>query len=523
MEPLDSLYTETLRSILIFGATNWPEQAAFSFESGDVWTRSESLRVGTETANALAAADVEPGDVVGVFMDNGPDVVRAWLGVIVGGFVVLPLNTALRGQVLVDVCERARPKVIVVEDRYRDRFAGGEFGTTQLVSPKQLTSSDSSIPEVVVAPWDVHALMLTSGTTGGSKASLSTHAFMQYIGAYLLHPATGLGADDVFLADLPFCHLSFLAPAVQMLRAGGSVAVRRRPVLEDYWRAVTSCGATFSVLAGTMPEFLFRQPASPLDREHSLRVALASPLPSDPRRFEERFGVGLMTAYGLTEGSIVCVKYPDEHVPPGSCGRSRPHAQLRVVDEHDLEVPAGTPGQLLIRNSLPWVTSQGYANDDRATLASWTNQWLHTGDLMSVDEDGYFYFHDRAKDALRRRGENISSVEVEREVLAHPSVLEAACVPAPQKLGADDEVKVFVVCKPGATLDLDALVEFLVPRMPYYMVPRYFEMVDGFPKTASARIRKVELRQRGNTEQTWDRLEHGLRVTRDGLIREVLA
>jgi crotonobetaine/carnitine-CoA ligase len=189
-----------------------------------------------------------------------------------------------------------------------------------------------------------------------------------------------------------------------------------------------------------------------------------------------------------------------------------PRYEAKIVDEHDLEVPTGTVGELVVRSADPWVLTRGYHGMPDVTAAAWRNGWFHTGDGFMVDEDGWFYFVDRIKDAIRRRGENISSFEVEAHVNEHPAVQESAAVGVPSELG-EDEIKVAVVVRAGETLDPAALVEFLAPRMPRFMIPRYVEIVDALPKTdATMRTRKVELRERRVSPSTWDRERAGVRL-----------
>jgi crotonobetaine/carnitine-CoA ligase len=228
---------------------------------------------------------------------------------------------------------------------------------------------------------------------------------------------------------------------------------------------------------------------------------------------------GLCTAYGSTESSIPLIQALDTPTRVGSCGKQRRGFQVRLVDEHDREVATGEIGELIVRSDRPWLLSQGYVGDPAATVRAWRNGWFHTGDALRADDDGYLHFHDRYKDVLRRRGENISSFEVERDVAAFPGIAEVACVAEPGEFGGDDEVKVFVVTDPGVELDRGRLVEFLCDRMTYFMVPRYIEVVDELPKTPSLRVRKHLLRERGNSPATWDRVREGYHVTRAGLER----
>jgi crotonobetaine/carnitine-CoA ligase len=245
-----------------------------------------------------------------------------------------------------------------------------------------------------------------------------------------------------------------------------------------------------------------------------------SPLPPDPPAFVARFGLeGMLTAYGSTEVSAAVVSPLGLPLRPGTCGVPRAGIEVRIVDEHDVPVPPGEVGELVVRTGRPWELSQGYVGDPSMTVAAWRNGWFHTGDAFRCDADGYYSFHDRYKDALRRRGENISSFEVERDVVAHPAVAEAACVAVRSDLDVDEEVKVFLVPAPGADLDLPELVEFLAARMAHFMVPRYYEVVEALPKTATMRVRKHRLRDQGNGPATWDREAAGLHVTRAGLVR----
>jgi crotonobetaine/carnitine-CoA ligase len=240
---------------------------------------------------------------------------------------------------------------------------------------------------------------------------------------------------------------------------------------------------------------------------------------ADTQSFCDRFGIKrLFTAYGQTEISAPLDCPPGAPIVPGSCGRPRAGVELRIVDEHDMAVPVGEVGELIIRTERPWEMNVGYLGNAEATARAWRNGWFHTGDAFRRDEHDNYFFVDRQSDTFRRRGENISSFQVELEVVAHPDIVEAACVAVPGELG-EDEVKILVVPVPDRELDLPGLIEFLVPRMPHFMVPRYVEVVDELPKTQTMRVQKFMLRQRGNTERTWDREAAGLRVTRAGLQR----
>jgi crotonobetaine/carnitine-CoA ligase len=359
--------------------------------------------------------------------------------------------------------------------------------------------------------------MWTSGTTGPAKGSLTSYLQL-YMTGKLFGEDVGLGPDDVWLLDLPLFHQAAQAACVAALAARAQVAVRSAPALGDYWGTAKRTGATIALGVSTMAAYLMAQPPSPADRDHRLRVMAMAPLPPDPKAFVHRFGLeGLITAYGSTEVSAATVIPLGGELRPGSCGRPRAGVEIRLVDEHDFPVAAGAVGEMVLRTTRPWELSGGYLGDPEGSAAAWRNGWFHTGDLFTVDDEGYYRFCDRTKDALRRRGENISSFEVEREVQAHPAVAEVACVGVRDADGVDDDVKVYVVPAPGAAVDCEDLLRFCAGRMPHFMVPRYFEVVDALPKTATMRVRKHLLREAGPTAATWDREAAGWTVTRSGL------
>jgi crotonobetaine/carnitine-CoA ligase len=516
---------ETIYGLLRRGARLWPDRELVVFDTaGDGtaapgWTWRDALAEASSAANALRAAGVHAGDRVLILVPNGSAWLRAWWGATLLGAVVAPVNPAYRGRLLTDVCDRIFPSAVVAGRDTAERIEG--VHRDAVVDPCRLTDDRRSIEELSEAPqpWDPHCLLLTSGTTGPSKASITTNAALCHFAQWLVQ-ACEVGPEDVFQADMPWFHLSALGPVVQMMRVGGRFAVREAPAMTSYWATARTTGATFAVAPGTVAQFLESRPAGDDDRDHAMRFVVCSPLPSDPDRFVERFGLdGLCTAYGSTESSIPLIQALGTPTRVGSCGKQRPGFQVRLVDEHDREVVTGEIGELIVRSDRPWLLSQGYLGDPAATVRAWRNGWFHTGDALRADEDGYLYFHDRYKDVLRRRGENISSFEVERDVAAFPGIAEVACVAEPGEFGGDDEVKVFVVTDPGVELDYARLVEFLCDRMTYFMVPRYVEVVDELPKTPSLRVRKHLLRERGNSTATWDRVRAGYQVTRAGLER----
>jgi crotonobetaine/carnitine-CoA ligase len=259
---------------------------------------------------------------------------------------------------------------------------------------------------------------------------------------------TGFDADDVFLVDLPLFHAGGLYSVMMSLASGASFVVRAAPALGSYWETARKLGVTTAVLVSSMVTFLQAQPARASDTDHRLRRVLSIPMPREAQAFMHRFGIEVMvTGYGSTEvPAAVWTHYgadrPDRPIVPDSCGQVRDGFEVRLVDAHDVEVPDGEVGEAIVRTDVPWMMSQGYVNDDAATVAAWRNGWFHTGDLLRRDAEGNYFFVDRATDSLRRRGENISTFEVEAQVATFPGVAEVACVAARCGEHVDDEVKV---------------------------------------------------------------------------------
>jgi crotonobetaine/carnitine-CoA ligase len=300
-----------------------------------------------------------------------------------------------------------------------------------------------------------------------------------------------------------------------MLCRGASIAMVESFRTEVFWDTVRRTGSTAVFLLGVMGTFLMKQPPGGRDREHPLRMAFLVPLAEDGLAFSRRFSVEVFTLFNMTE---IATPLISEMNPSkvGTCGRVREGVEVRLVDENDCEVETGSVGELVLRMDVPWTLSHGYNKDPAATARAWRNGWFHTGDAFRYDADGNYEFVDRLKDAIRRRGENISSFEVEAVVNLHPDVQESAAIPVPSDHG-EDEIMVVVAPKTGCTIDPVMLVEFLTPRMAHFMVPRYVRILDALPKTPTAKIQKTVLREAGRTDDAWDREAAGIILRRERL------
>jgi carnitine-CoA ligase len=523
--------------LLAARAASTPDKPFLLFEE-DQWSYAQAAVEAWRFGQALQRLDVAMGDYVSVWVPTGPDVLRAWFGANAAGAVYAPLNLAARGSYLEHTLNLAEAKVLVAHAGLLERLPGLDLPHLETVVvvgdapeielPWRIVPMDEALDGVPedrpalprpLEPWDDLSLIYTSGTTGPSKGVRAAHAaFWNYANCFVL---PFVGGDDRYLSSLPMFHTAGTGITYSMLRAGGSVALNKGFSASRFWDDVRRFEATVTIAIHGMVTFMLDQPEKPDDADNPLRVVYMGPL-SNHKEFARRYGCSVYTAYGMTEVPVPIVSDldPDDEK---SCGRAADpvHYELRLVDEHDVPVPPNTPGELVARHVLPWTINSGYKNMPEATAEAWRNGWFHTGDQFTQDEAGNFYFLDRIKDVIRRRGENISSFEVETEVLSHPLVKDAAAIAVPNpdldEAAGDEEVKIAVVLQDGARLDPVELVDYLAGRMPAYWVPRFVEFMDALPRTESHKLKKVELREAGITPETWDREKAGITLKREVL------
>jgi crotonobetaine/carnitine-CoA ligase len=328
-------------------------------------------------------------------------------------------------------------------------------------------------------------------------------------------PADFVAPGEGFYAMYPAFHISGKAMLYQSMNLRARMVIREQFSIQHFWDDVRRFGIAGAGLVGPMAPFLLMQPEQADDADSPLRHVMMGPLVPQVDEFKSRFGVEVGTGYGMTEIGAPFASDGFDLANSTSCGklqRGWAGYDVRIVDEHDQPLGPGEVGELVVRTDEPWVVNRGYHGMPEATAAAWRNGWFHTGDGFRYDEDGNYYFVDRIKDAIRRRGENISSFEVEALVSQHPDVVESAAVAVPSEY-QEDEVKVCVVLRDGAGTTHVELIEFLAPRMPKFMVPRYVEFVAELPKTeATMRTQKVKLREQALNDNTWDREAAGIRV-----------
>ncbi len=346
-----------------------------------------------------------------------------------------------------------------------------------------------------------------------SKGALGCHNFWMVVAKKMLEHRDGR-QDDIFLTFLPLYHINAqVLTTLTALVAGAQMVLLDRFSASQFWDEIRYYGATqFNYLGAVIP-ILAKQPEKSDDADNPARIALGAGCPpAIMDEVEQRFGIKCLEGFGMTEIGIPVHVMPDDR-RKGSCGKPMDIYEIRLFDDNDNEVPVGEIGEIVFRPREPFTMMSEYYKMPEKTLEACRNMWFHTGDLAKKDADGYLYFVDRKKDALRRRGENISSFEVERAINTHPKVLESAAVAVRSEL-AEDEVKICVVLKPGKELSPEELISYSVERMPYFAVPRYVEFMESLPKTPTERTQKYLLKQAGVTPKTWDREKAGIKVTR---------
>jgi len=479
-------------------------------------TYGEMSALSNRLARGFSALGVGARDPVLLLLSDTVDFLACWCALSRLGALEVPVNAHLRGNVLAHVINDSLATTMVVGGEFLDRLsevAGHLTGLERLVvhgggtpGPRcgrfQVTGFDGLLAEDAGSPppasalpeRDLMAVMYTSGTTGPSKGVMVTHA-------HAYEYASGIGQmlqltrDDVYYGPLPLFHIAGQwAVAYAACIAGATAVIPGAFSRSGFWKDVNDHGATCGFLLGAMAALLYRQAPGPGDANTLERVHMVPLLPDTPA-FEKRFGCRVSTSWASTEANVPMradLDRPDSR----TCGRPVKRLyDVQIVDPQGNEVPPGQRGEALVRARDPALLMAGYWNQPQWTAKAWRGEWLRTGDEFTRDEDGNFYFLDRLDDAIRRRGENISSVEVENEIAAHPAVLECAVVPV-ASADTEQEVLAVVVPREGMSLEPEGLIGFLEPRLAGFMVPRYVEVATALPKTQTGKVQKYRLRER---------------------------
>lgn len=511
-----------------------------SFEDGGDLSFVELDEASDRMATALAELGVGEGDRLLGLLTNS----RAFMVLMIATqkrrAVFVPVNTELKGAFLEHQVRNAGPRVVAVDSELLPQF--DQVNTDDVALEATIVVGDRSapVPEPLSAtsvrdyhdleatsadpahslspePSDVCTIMYTSGTTGPSKGVLMPHAHC-YLFAVGAIEAMDLTVEDRYFTCMPMFHANGLFMQVfPTLVAGCSAHVTKRFSVSSWLDDVIAQEATVTNALGVMPEFIFRSPKSDRDRDHRLRRIMAIPVAEEwAEAMQDRFGAEIVQGFGMTEINMVTYSDPSEPVEAGCAGYVLDeHFEVIVADpETDIELPVGQVGEIMVRPKSAFCFNVGYFNMAERTVEAWRNLWFHTGDAGRFDDRGRLHFVDRIKDRIRRRGENISSYEVEQALNDHPQVIESAAVGLRvEGAGGEEEIKAVLACE-GEEPDPVAFLDWCVDRMPRYTVPRYLEFVTELDKTASGKIRKQAIRDAGITDTTWDRESVGYVVKR---------
>jgi crotonobetaine/carnitine-CoA ligase len=512
-------------------AARFGADVAFSLADGTELTYGDLAEASARAAGMLIGLGVEPDDRVATMLDPGPTYLSAWFGSAWAGSIEVPVNTDFKGNFLEHILRESGASVLVIDARWVDRLAEidvpdlhhvvvvGEITGLSLGEAITINAFDVLLEAAAPAErverseTDTVYVMYTSGTSGPSKGAIHSNRSALW-NAYAWLDVLELGDDDVAYSMFPLFHVTARSAVItSTIWAGGAVALRHGFSVSSFWDDVRSSGATFFAYMGSVVHLLWSAEADALDASNRVRLAFGAAAPPEiVDDFERRFGLELLEVYGSTELGLATAPRPGQRVR-GTMGQTCEHIDLQIQDEAGAEVPLGTSGEIVARPRERQAIFHGYWRNAEATVVAWRDLWFHSGDRGYLRPDGNLVFVDRIKDTIRRRGENISSFEVERAVQQHPDVAEAAAYALPSDVG-EEEVGLAVVLRPGVAPDVPGLIRFCIAEMPRFTVPRFVRLVESLPKTPSQRIQKYKLRAEGVTADTFDRVAHGIEVPR---------
>lgn len=515
-------------------ADKTPDKTFLYFQDRE-FSFAEMDRRASCVARELKERGIRKGDHVALFLPNCPEFLELWFGIAKLGAVIVPVNTALKGDGLAYILHHSDSRMLfttkhlwnriqviresipnIKSEIFLDEVPDHEVERLSLhrYGDFDWSGHPSVSPDSPLSDEEMVSILYTSGTTGLPKGAMEKHRFYVEVGTYFLKWVRG-GPDDRFLTFLPMFHGN-----AQLFTTMGTVAGNASMILLEsfsasrFWDEVRRYNATVFNYLGAIMTILMKQPPRADDSDNPLRVAFGAAAPKELwREFEQRFSIKVVEAFGLTENSIVTIN-PYDGGKIGSIGRYQEIAyvtEVKVVDDNDNEVPIGQAGEIVSRSDTG-IQFLGYYKDPEKTAEVLRGGWFHTGDFGKMDADGYFYFVDRKKDYVRRRGENVSSFEVEKAINTHPEVLESGVVGIPSEV-TEDDIKAFVVLKEDSTLTPEELIIYLDSRLAYFQIPRYVEFVSELPKTGTARIEKYKLRERG-IGNSWDLQKSGIVLSR---------
>ena len=512
------------------------------FEDGPMHSYALAHELSNRAGNGFAGIGVGFGDNVAVMLNNRLEYLWSWFGLSRIGAVHVGINTALKGSFLTHVLSNTKARVGVFEPEYLawlvdiedhvphmrvvyvpgDVYDGDNLPTFKRIEVRnfdEIMAAPGDEIEAEINYRDIGMIMFTSGTTGPSKGALMPHGHL-YLFGLCMQQHLAMTPADIYYIPMPLFHAQgILMQLYATLITGGSAILVKQFRATTWIDDIRRHKATLANLLGVMNDFVLRQPARNSDRDNNLRMVSAVPVTDETlENLRSRFAIPKFNEiFGMTECNLPVCRPLDAPDEAGCSGKVwDEYFQVIIADpETDEEVPMGEVGEILVRPKEPYCFMAGYNGMPERTVETWRNFWFHTGDAGRMDARGYLWYIDRIKDTIRRRGENISSFEVEAVLLDHPAIAEAAAVAVKAEEGGEDEVLVCIILEDGAEPPIpEDLLDYCTPRMPYFAVPRYIEYVTEIPTTPTAKIQKNKLRDRGLSAAAWDREAAGYKVRR---------
>ena len=537
------LEERTVGRILARQADRLADKNFIETTSGDCISYRDMHLRSNQFAQGAAAFGIEYQEPVLVMLPDTIDYVTVWCGLAKRGAIEVPINLAYRKNILKRLCNDSTAKRIIIDCQYVERLEEiaddlehldcvilyaedqklDSYGTLppklaqtyQVAGFEDLFSDISTDFEPAPQFSDLVGIMYTSGTTGASKGVSTTHShsFCYADGAAEIFYLSE--EDRFYTAGLPLFHLAGQwGVCYASMIYGATVVLRKGYRNDNFWPDIAEHSCTVVFLLGAIANFLWQQPKLPEDSETPLKKVGMFPVMTEHKQFRERFGVEISTGYGSTESPCPVIHHFDEPLPNHQCvGFPTGRYDVKILDENDQVCTTGIVGEICTRPRAPWEIMLNYWRQPEYTAKVFRNLWYHTGDAGYQDDEGRLFFVDRLTDSMRRRGENISSMEVEDEVNQHPDVLECAVFPVLAE-HSEQEVMVVITPQPDVTIEPEKLIRFLDQRMAYFMIPRYIEFTAAIPKTPTGKMEKYKLRSKGITPSTWDRVAAGIKLSR---------
>ncbi len=509
---------ETLGTLLEHRAAENKSKPYLYFQDKEI-SYEDMNACANQMANALSKLGVARGDHVAIMLPNCPEYLYCWFGLAKLGAVTVTINTQFKGESLKYLIEASDSKLVVIASDFLPQYeeiAPEIKGIKKIIltEPADNTDLNRLFRESPTTPppdtsliEDIAALIITftSGTTGLPKLVRNSHR--AYItAAQDLISYAALSPQDRLYSALPLYHVNPQVYCVlAALVANASVIVSPRFSASRFWDEIRKYQATFFSYVGAVLPILLKQPERSNDKDVPTKKCFGGGAPKEVyERMTQRFGVEVLEAYGMSEtGTWNTMNRPGKG-RAGTIGQLRDGFEIRIFDDTDNELPLGKIGEIVIRPTKPYIMFDGYYKSPEETLKCSTNWWFHTGDLGKVDKDGYYYFCGRKKESIRRGGENISPYDIEKEVNKHPDVVESAAFGIADPI-MEEEIKIAIVLRPDREVAPQEIIAWCESRLSKFMIPRYIEFLEELPKSASEKVQKVVLKERGLTPNTWDR------------------